>query len=202
MMNKMSNIYVPIDFSNVKNAIPPEQEIIYSTYAQVKFRSPNVYTGSGIRYSKATWKSHLLITPKGLAFDIHHTKGNITCYVPLYLTSFLLKMFFTAVPDILEDGVSLSLVRIPEYEKKDTFKKRSKEFKSFLKPFRLKVLLDWVKEVYSEFENNPDYSYNDYILSHEYPIGEIAFKYLKKFIKEGKTLDEIIERYTKMIQKY
>ena len=197
-MNEMSNTYVPIDFSNVKNAIPPEQEILYSAYAKLKYRSGNVHTGSGIKYSKAKWKSYILITPKGLAFDIRHTKGNLACYVPLYLTSFLLKTLYVDGPV----GFSVSLVRKPEHEKIDTFNKRSKEFKSFLRPFRLKVLLDWVKEVYSEFENNPDYSYKDYFSSHEYPTRVAAFNILKKFFKQGKTMDELIERYTKMVHKY
>ena len=202
MMNKMSNIYIPIDFSNVKNAIPPEEEIIYSTYAKITESDPILYTGAGIKLSKTTWLTHLLITPKGLAYEFHDTDGIKACYVPLYSTFFYHKILYVSVPHIKNYGVGLSLVRKPEYEKKNTFKKRSKEFQTFLRPFKLKVILDWAKETYSEFKNNPDYLYNDYILSHENSIPEEAFNYMKKFINEGKTLDEIIVLYTKSVQKH
>ena len=201
MMNEMSNIYVPIDSTNVKNAIPPEQEIIYSTFARLTHSSGNEYTGRGIKTTKTTWLSHLLITPKALALFVPQTNKNIACYVPLYFTGFFLKSFYTAVPDT-DMSLKVSLVRIRDLEKPKAFKKRSKEFKSFLKPLKLKVHLDLVKEIYSEVQKNPYYSYMDYFLTHESPQVEVQFNLLKKNIKQFKTLDRLIEVYTKKINRF
>ncbi|MFX1376932.1 MAG: hypothetical protein ACFFA0_14095 [Promethearchaeota archaeon] len=57
----MSELYVPIDHSNVKDAIPEGEDIIYSTLCKVM---RNIY-GKNKKY---TWISHVLMTPNGFAY--------------------------------------------------------------------------------------------------------------------------------------
>ena len=76
----MSEIHTPIDYSDLKDSIPPGEEIIYSTLAKGTLMQMN---------SRTTWICHLLITNKTLAYSVPKKKsvnlmfsgGNV---VPLY----------------------------------------------------------------------------------------------------------------------
>ena len=57
----MSELYVPIDHSNVKDEIPEGEDIIYSTLCKVM---RNIY-GKNKKY---TWISHVMMTPNGFAY--------------------------------------------------------------------------------------------------------------------------------------
>ena len=194
----MSNIYVPIDFSDLKNVIPEGQEILYSTYAEVKYTSPSENTGRGLRYFKGKWESHVLITAEGLALNIRFQDGIKQYFVPLFHTSFLLKNLYVNIPDA-DGSFGFSLLRRPEFEKKDTFKKRSKEFKPFIKKYRKIEFREWISRLYPLFQSNPDYSYYDYTQDDEYPMNKQAFKFMKKRINAGKTLEELLALYMKFM---
>lgn len=212
MRFKMSNIYIPIDFSDLKSAIPPEQEIIYSTYAEVAYRGLRPYYASdakeltrrGFRQYKAKWNTHVLITSKGLAFEIHYKYKTPlqTYYLPLYHSAFLLKKYIiTILDEIIGSSHALSLLRVPDFEDYDTFKKRSKEFKSFLKPFILTEMTEMLKESYPYFENNPDYTYSEYLTTHESPMNKLAFHSKREHIKRGGSLEQYVEYFEKKMGK-
>jgi len=59
----MSDIYVPIDYSDIKNKIPPGEDIIYSTLCKGQ-TSQNL----GTKTKRWTWISHVLMTPNGLVY--------------------------------------------------------------------------------------------------------------------------------------
>ena len=56
----MSEIIVPVDYSNVSNVIPPGEDIIYSSIAK-----------ASTTYIKTTifWETHILFTSNGIAFS-------------------------------------------------------------------------------------------------------------------------------------
>ncbi|MFX1493572.1 MAG: hypothetical protein ACFFBZ_04755 [Promethearchaeota archaeon] len=56
----MAEIYVPIDYSNLKEILPVGDDIIYSTLCKA------YHTDAG---SLIIWKTHLLMTEKGIAFS-------------------------------------------------------------------------------------------------------------------------------------
>jgi hypothetical protein len=75
----MSNIYIPIDHTNVKEVIPPGENIIYSTLCSAVERG-----GVGPTRYKKKYKSHILVTDKGIAFTIPKwRKEPMSIYKPL-----------------------------------------------------------------------------------------------------------------------
>jgi acyl-CoA-binding protein len=72
--------FIPIDYSNLKDVIPPGEDILYSTLCVAE-------TVSGINtplvkdYKKHTWKTHVLLTENGIAFtyprDINYKKKEL-----------------------------------------------------------------------------------------------------------------------------
>ena len=59
----MAEIYVPIDFSEVKNVIPPGEDIIYSSLAKGM-------AVSVVKNKRFTWQTHFLATNNGVAITI------------------------------------------------------------------------------------------------------------------------------------
>lgn len=55
----MQEVYFPIENSNLKSIIPPDEEILYSTLSHIT----RVH-----KTSKSTWRAHVLLTPRGVAF--------------------------------------------------------------------------------------------------------------------------------------
>jgi hypothetical protein len=63
-ISKSNKIFVPIDFSNVGEAIPPGEDIIYSAFCSVQ-RS-GVERGG---YQSENFQTHVLITKNGIAYQ-------------------------------------------------------------------------------------------------------------------------------------
>ncbi len=71
------NMYLPLDFSDLRTAIPENEEIIYSGYCKCEKAVPLT---NQIMY----WYSHFLVTPKGFAFFLtHRDNTSEKVYVPL-----------------------------------------------------------------------------------------------------------------------
>jgi hypothetical protein len=64
----MSNIYVPLNYSELKSILPPGEDIIYSTLAKGRFDSLVI---------KEVFTSHILITPTHLAYSKPVKKKNL-----------------------------------------------------------------------------------------------------------------------------
>lgn len=190
---KMSNIYIPIDFSNVITALPPKDEIIYSIEAKVKYGGPWIVHESDARkaarrgdkqYKVKWWNTHLLITSKGLAFEVHYKYGDgiEAQYFPLYLykdKSHSYKNFYVTIPNkYLLSNHEVSLIG------------RVKGFKRFLIPFIITEHTEMLKELSNHVEKNPDYSYSEYLTTHKYPFAEFHFRTMKNHFKKGGTVEE------------
>lgn len=117
--------YVPINYSNVIDAIPPGEDIIYSTMCLAN-RSFGTFSKRPFRLE---WKSHVLITLYGVAFTLFN-KNQVPelVYVPLH-------DIIIGKNYILASGGIFTLIRQPEFESVITFARRSNEFQAKFKPF-------------------------------------------------------------------
>lgn len=122
----MAEIFVPINYSDVKDIIPLGEDIIYSTLCKAVYVGDNPWT----RY----WKTHLLITEKGIAFSIPGKKredppqliyDDFTCITFVYPDGFSLdnsKKYFAM------RGIFINIKSDSEFESKEKFEKRKSEF--------------------------------------------------------------------------
>lgn len=112
----MSNIYVPIDYSDVKNVIPQGEDIIYSTLCKA-----TIDKSFGPIINKTKWLSHVLMTEKGIAFSVPQKKKPTEfVYVPWY------EIYHTWNDGIFLRNLTEMLIvtRDPNFESKEKFKER------------------------------------------------------------------------------
>lgn len=138
----MSNLYVPIDYSQLSEVIPEGEDILYSTLS-----SAQLINAMG---GKTNWDTHILITKSGFAafsrvekyltkkgkarYNLIKKKKKIATFYP-WKGSGLKKITFKKKKII----VVLSKVNFIHYEAKidknfessNSFKQRSKEFGTF-----------------------------------------------------------------------
>ncbi|MBA7625045.1 hypothetical protein ES703_32466 [subsurface metagenome] len=114
----MNDIYLPIDYSNLSAVIPPGEDIIYSTLCKISTLRP---------YYGHTWNSHVLFTTKGFAyFDLKKEKKSV------YLDYFNIKRINKkGFPTGL--FTSFIIIRDPNFESREAFNKRIKEFSRTMK---------------------------------------------------------------------
>lgn len=140
----MSDIYVPIDFSDIKNKIPPGEDIIYSTLCK-GFTSQTV----GTKTKTWRWISHVLMTPNGVAYTFPNMKKKKA--PPLQIYSVWDEIHSIASAGKLGAGFQLSrfssfkLVREENFETKEKFKERSKEFIAKFRPLIIKKKEQWLE---------------------------------------------------------
>ncbi|MFX0023872.1 MAG: hypothetical protein ACFE9S_16215 [Candidatus Hermodarchaeota archaeon] len=189
----MEEFSVPIDYSNLKDCLPPNEEIVYSTFCNISYSikyisdikkthgtpkmktyMPPIRTVRTKR--KFSYKSHLLITTKGLAYSyqpiqrvIDHTHvlslGEVLQIEglqpypirPSYNTLLNTKSFVEGGFSIVHSDASnispidfkIKLLQNPKFESEDNFIKRRKKFLLFLIPQVLREtqsILDYVQE--------------------------------------------------------
>jgi len=131
-VKNIEDIYVPVDFSPVKQVIPQDEEIIYSTACIAKFS-----TGS----STKTFSSHLLITREGVAFTIPKRKQVVGSYVPWH------EIFSVRSSKLCLTSLNiLNLTNVKAYETKKKFKHRALEFPIKIAPLFLEKKIPWIQE--------------------------------------------------------
>ncbi len=165
----MSDIYIPIDYSEVKNIIPPGEDIVYSTLCKVRNTISHTMGGSTTR----KWISHVLITTKGIAYTIPQKKAPIELrYLfwydidKVFSRGFMLRPKFKIVTEFI-------LAQDPNFESKESFKERHKLFKEKL----LSVIVTALTDKQKEIEVNPDGF-----------TKEVKVKVKDKLLKYGKAL--------------
>lgn len=168
----MSEIYVPIDFSNARDVIPPGEDIIYSTICAGK--------GEFLEGTKSTtykWESHFLLTDKGVAFtiplDVSHTKKQIKNLNPR-AEHYLEWHNIIVVPgrtgdkpgfivDKIENEIKITcffeLVRNPNFESEEKFQDRKQLFFDKFKPIQEQKRNDIIEKFYEFKKENPDYNW-------------------------------------------
>lgn len=169
----MSNIFVPLDYSELKSVLPPSEDIIYSTLAKYIF---NLNTGS--LKMKEIFTSHVLLTPRHLAYTkpVKNKEPELKL-IPLHDV-----LVFRAKPagQIVLGIQFLELIRDPNFETEDNFQTRLKRFGPEFIPY----LLEAKKERLQEMEANPEEFDKKRINSLSKHIGKIE-KSFEKFKKKS-----------------
>jgi len=146
----MEGIYVPIDFSDLKEILPPNEEIIYSTLCTIRF-SYWIYKGRAFK-RRAKYNSHVLITEKGIAYYCRIVKSNKLSRDRLPRYNTLLNMFKVKGENFKvfqATTCDFRLIQHPTYESEATFNERIKEFRMKLTPYLIdtaKTLISYILE--------------------------------------------------------
>lgn len=207
----MGNIYVPIDFSNLTKFIPEGENIIYSTLC--KADGFDSYTSASGKYKTYKFTTHVLMTDNGLAFNISpkiiYSKDELKSQeVPdgIYLGwqhvhgfGFKAKTFGRV--DIEKKGgkkagcvsISFTLVKEPNFETKETFKQRAKEFKSIIAPKWKAVKGEYLKKIYNVFDNNPKITYKEFNDSNDFFCDKMHFNQIKYAWEHNQSIQEFLE---------
>lgn len=124
----MSNLYVPIDYSNVSEVVPDGDDILYSTLCKI-YRSQ---VGGGT----VKWNSHVLITQSGCALIVPKRRKKMGLSFLKWID--LRKVRSTASEKLLMRwGISayakirLEVIREPEHESVEDFLKSRSTFNNF-----------------------------------------------------------------------
>jgi len=140
----MSDIYVPIDYSDIKNKIPPGEDIIYSTLCKGQ-TSQNL----GTKTKRWTWISHVLMTPNGLVYTFPDVRKKKAPPLQIYDTWENIKSIVSVgkfgTGFVLSRGTDFKLVRGEDFETKEKFKERSKEFIAQFRPLLIKKKEEWLE---------------------------------------------------------
>lgn len=169
----MENIYVPLDFSNLRDFIPPDEKIIYSSLCIIKFKyryfvhyDPLALSSSfpvlrdKSKVEKIAYNSHLLITTRGFAYfcqplTVIKKKPIRLPQIPTYNTLLNINNISNIKIRALHSDTFISipynfkLKRHPNYESEKTFRHRLKEFKLLIYPYYLESLesmLNYIQE--------------------------------------------------------
>lgn len=138
----MSDIYVPIDFSDIKSVIPSGEDIIYSTMCRC------LSVIKSIRKTKTIkWNTHVLLTPNGLAYikpDFHKKKAPPSKGYTLWEEVF--GMILIGGKGISTEGVDLNLIRNENFETKEKFETRVREFLIKFPPLIIEKKEQWLKQ--------------------------------------------------------
>ncbi len=115
----MTDIYVPIDYTNLNSVIPPGEDIIYSTLCKV---TQTLVAG------ELKWESHVLMTTKGFAYS--KTRGRKSLK-GIYVDWYKKRVTRTKITTPL---MQFKIKRDPNYESSGAFYTRSQNFKATIKP--------------------------------------------------------------------
>ncbi|MBA7657324.1 hypothetical protein ES703_65261 [subsurface metagenome] len=139
----MSNIYIPIDYSDVASIIPEGEDILYSTLCHVKERG-----GVGPTRYKKTYNSHVVLTTNGIAFEVKRKLGKTRYnYIPYITKLFQVRIKpnnkFNAGVGVL---YSFQLRHAIDFESKTQFNERSQIFYQTMIPIYFKAIEKNIEE--------------------------------------------------------
>lgn len=140
-MIQMENNYVPIEISDLREVLPPNEQIIYSTTCSVTFY--HSFYGTRAKKLRIKHETHVLITPRGFAYF----SQNYIVKAFRKVEFFDVKPIYNSLLDVasVQEGgfkfgqIEFAFIYQPNYESKETFKERSKKFKMLLFPYLLET---------------------------------------------------------------
>lgn len=147
---QIENVYVPIEISDLREVLPPNEKIIYSTICLVSFKHK---VGGGATRSKTfkvKYETHVLITPRGFAFfrrswEVKWGKLKLFSGEPEYNS--LLDVSLVLNNGFKFQGFLFKFIYQPNFESEETFKERSKKFKMILFPYLLETTQTFIAYV-------------------------------------------------------
>ncbi|MFX1239352.1 MAG: hypothetical protein ACFFAS_01850 [Promethearchaeota archaeon] len=197
----MSNIYVPIDYSNVKDVIPDGEDIVYSSLAKgwhmVQNLPPN-------KIKRIKWKAHVLLTENNIAVNIpikllYNRKeikqlnpGEEICFPISQASAVGKRIILQANGPSKHIEAIFTLDRDPKFESKESFKERSKKvINLFMDQGGNAVQMQKMAELNEKITANPNYSYKDYKADGG-DLPKLAFNMTKKRILKGLGSDSFV----------
>ncbi|MFX0005931.1 MAG: hypothetical protein ACFFA7_12420 [Promethearchaeota archaeon] len=151
MRQKISDIYVPIDFSDLKSVIPPGEDIIYSTLC--KGRATVMSKWDARKNITTTWVTHVLFTENGVAWVKPNywkkKKPSTQEYNSLVDIDYV---FYDKVPSFRISPARIFLAREVNFETKEKFVERCEEFLLKFAPLIVQKKEEWLQQN----ENNPE----------------------------------------------
>ena len=129
----MGEIYVPIEYSEAINVVPPGDEILYSTMCRMSYFAPS---GSITR-----WLSHVLLTEGGVALTNAKDKGSFELkYLPWTKVGYIGTKFLSihlgdTYPSTMDHHiVNCKFIRDPNFETEEMFRERKARFPTIFLP--------------------------------------------------------------------
>ncbi len=136
-----AEIYVPIDYSNLKSILPPNNDILYSTKCKASLQIKNTV------YS---WDSHMLIVNDGVAYILRRNKGEPKTqffFCPWYNTNIVaLTKKLVSISVKNDYRVLLMLDRDDNYETKEHFLERIRKFEDRFRPIVIEEKEKWLNK--------------------------------------------------------
>lgn len=139
----MSNIFVPINYSEVASVIPAGEDVLYSTLCHVKERG-----GVGPTSYKKTYSSHVVLTTNGIAFEAKRKVSKSRCFYLPYID----KLFQVRIKpsNKFNAGIgvlySFQLKHSKDFESKQQFNERSQLFFKTMAPTYFKAIEKNIEE--------------------------------------------------------
>ena len=148
----MSEIYVPIDSSDVKEVIPPGEDIIFSSLAKA-----HGYSGN----SSVSWNTHVLFTSNGIAFKRPEDFGRkkspmINIYAQWEAAHSFMSVGKMGAGFTIR-GCTLGFVLNKDVETKEKFQERTKEFIAKYRPYLIEKKEKYVEELSKDPKENKRY---------------------------------------------
>lgn len=145
----MSQIHVPIDYSDLKRVLPTNAEIIYSTICRIYYVIDYPLT--------VGFQSHVLFTPEGIAYFCLPDPKDKELLVPTYNTYLNFKKVSNEEFTFLHTDYSIpssipyhfKLIINSNFESNAKFVNRRMKFKSFIYPYIIsthQAMLNYVQE--------------------------------------------------------
>lgn len=143
----MSDLYVPIDSTDIRKVIPPGLDIFYSSLCKCSAQESD-----GRNFKTYTWNSHILITDVGIALSIPNNVGNnkyVTYFLKWYRIN-LRKGGFSLLPvrGEIKFKCIFQLARDGKFESIETFEIRRQQFWQKFAMLREERTVEMVDKVY------------------------------------------------------
>ena len=136
----MAEIYVPIESSDLRSRIPPDEQIIYSTMLHGSITFGN---------RRTTWNTHALMTNKGIhSYMARALQKQLDYHFMDWI--YVKRIGGGTIMFNLND--TYSFARVDQFETKEDFKVRKKNMGATLYPVILNRCQNWL----NENSNNPD----------------------------------------------
>lgn len=143
MKLKISDLYAPIDCTDLKDIIPEGEDIVYSCF----------FNGSTLYHNKKyTWVSHILITPHGVAFNVPNVLKRKNPIEKEYYPWYNVNVGKGYLSLGHYSTITFGLMKLSNSETKDEQEKR---YLDFFKKFK-DLQMDKSKQHLEELRNNPD----------------------------------------------
>ncbi|MFX0102238.1 MAG: hypothetical protein ACFFCS_21915 [Candidatus Hodarchaeota archaeon] len=147
----MAEIYIPIDSTNLKDVIPPGEDILYSTMCQGTYAYRTLNQTISVKFN-----AHALLTTGGIAYTCANRGGQMQNYYEPWWRVFqvvkILKWrgFVINRPDLIGSPmrklniVSFSLKQNEGFETEEKFKERNQEFVGKFRPLLIQRRQEWL----------------------------------------------------------